>query len=471
MHHIRLLLLAATSLLSISPAAAQESEVIVRLPTADPNPLQVDPSADPVLGLELQAENPAAFREAIAAAVANHPTVEEAEANREIARAQKREARAGLFPDVTFGFSGRETLDREFSNDADNVVERSRSRSRYDATFAVEQTILDFGATSARIEAGGHRLRSAALEIDATAERVALNAVATWYDVFAYRALVDLAGTFLSDQRAALASIEERIDRGVTAEGDLARAESSIALTSAALARYRRQLAGAEARYEELIGMPPPVGTLRAPEPELPAISVEMAEYLARVSPVVESAREEANAVYDESRAVKSERLPRVTAGVDGGYYGLFDTDPGDDYDVRARVSVQQRFFDGAFPRADAAVARSNAAFARAEAIEEEAAREAAIAWADVDALDAQLAAMAENYLASRRTRDVLAERFRVARGTLFDVLQAEDAYFSVAGSYIQALTERDAARYVLLARTGRLLEALGIELVEQRPN
>jgi adhesin transport system outer membrane protein len=33
-----------------------------------------------------------------------------------------------------------------------------------------------------------------------------------------------------------------------------------------------------------------------------------------------------------------------------------------------------------------------------------------------------------------------------------------------VAASYIRAITELDAARYVLLSRTGRLLETLSIE-------
>ena len=68
------------------------------------------------------------------------------------------------------------------------------------------------------------------------------------------------------------------------------------------------------------------------------------------------------------------------------------------------------------------------------------------------------------NYLASRQARDVLSERFRVARGTLYDVLIAEANYFGVAARYIQTVTELDTARYVLLARTGRLLPALGIE-------
>ncbi|MGB7406402.1 MAG: TolC family protein, partial [Pacificimonas sp.] len=166
----------------------------------------------------------------------------------------------------------------------------------------------------------------------------------------------------------------------------------------------------------------------------------------------------------DESRAADAERLPLVTAGVDGGRYGLFDTDEGQDYDVRARVNVTQRFFAGSFPRALAQRARARAERFRAEAAEEEAAREAIIAWADVGALKDQVASLEVNYIASRRTRDVLAERFRFARGDLFDVLQAEDRYFGVAGNYIQALIERDAAHYVLLARTGRLLDALGIE-------
>ena len=101
---------------------------------------------------------------------------------------------------------------------------------------------------------------------------------------------------------------------------------------------------------------------------------------------------------------------------------------------------------------------------ARASRIREEAERDAAIAWSDVRALEQQLEALEAAYIASRRSRDVIAERFRVARGTLFDVVAAEDAYFESATAYIQALTELDAARYVLLSRMGRLLDVLEID-------
>jgi outer membrane protein, adhesin transport system len=81
-----------------------------------------------------------------------------------------------------------------------------------------------------------------------------------------------------------------------------------------------------------------------------------------------------------------------------------------------------------------------------------------------VRALEQQLEAVEAAYIANRQARDIIAERFRAARGTLFDVVAAEDEYFEAATAYIQSLTELDAARYILLSRTGRLLEALRID-------
>ena len=43
-------------------------------------------------------------------------------------------------------------------------------------------------------------------------------------------------------------------------------------------------------------------------------------------------------------------------------------------------------------------------------------------------------------------------------------MVAAEDTYFQSAAAYIEAIAELDAARYVLLSRTGRLLEALAID-------
>ncbi|MEG8026123.1 hypothetical protein QP162_20415 [Sphingomonas aurantiaca] len=64
----------------------------------------------------------------------------------------------------------------------------------------------------------------------------------------------------------------------------------------------------------------------------------------------------------------------------------------------------------------------------------------------------------------------MLAEQFRVSRGTLFDLLGAESNYFGVAARYVQTVIELDTARYALLARTGRLLSALAIQPAALEP-
>ena len=45
----------------------------------------------------------------------------------------------------------------------------------------------------------------------------------------------------------------------------------------------------------------------------------------------------------------------------------------------------------------------------------------------------------------------------------MLDLLAAEDSYIEAAAGYISVLNERDAARYVLLARRGDLGQAIDL--------
>jgi adhesin transport system outer membrane protein len=343
---------------------------------------------------------------------------------------------------------------RDFSDDPDNIIERSRPAQRTDAILSAQQTIFDFGATSRRIAAAGARLRAAGAELEATADRTAINTVAAWYDVFAYRAMATLTEAFVGSQMNLRAAVQRRISEGVNAEGDLARVDSYIADTQNTLARFRRLRANAEARFTALTGSPPPADLQRAPSPG-PALSASEAA-------AVRSAQAVADASRQDARAARSDRMPRLSVGLDAGRYGVFENNR--DYDIRGSVALRYRLFGGVDPRAEQAEARARSADARASLVREEAGRDAAIAWSDVRALEEQFRAVEAAYIASRQSRDVIVERFRVARGTLFDVVAAEDSYFESATSYIQVLSELDAARYVLLSRTGRLLDVLEID-------
>ena len=431
------------------------------MPARSTDPLNIDWRNDPILELARGSVSFEEFRALIQQAVDRHPGMNEMVAGVAEAEAVEDEARAGLFPRVELGINSQRTLARNFSDEElENILERSRPRGRTDFSASVEQTLFDFGATSARIAAAGSRLRAASARVEAAADQTALRAIAAWYDVFAYRALAQLGSAFVESQQDLRSAVDVRVAQGVSAPGDVPRVQSYIASSQADLARFQRLLSNAEARFEEFFGAPPPPDLGRAPAVVGPQISRDMALLLARTTPSVAEAEALARAANQDARAERAQTLPQVSAGVDAGKFGLSD----EDYDVRGRITVRQRFFGGVGARVDQSKARAASVDARAARIRIESEREAAIAWADVRALEQQLAALENTYMASRQSRDVLAERFRVARGSLFDLIEAESSYFNVAANYVRAVTELDAARYILLSRTGKLLESLNIE-------
>jgi adhesin transport system outer membrane protein len=432
------------------------------LPAPTNDPLNIDMSADPILRLAREEASEEQFRAIIATAVERHPGTLEYEAAAVEARAARAEAVERQLPSIDMNLSSYRVIAREFSNDPQNIIERSRPSRRTDAQLSVQQTVYDFGAGQNRVRAAGARLRAAAAEAEAGADRIALGAVAAWYDVFAARALVLVTQGFVTNQQELREAVAERIRLGASAPGDTARVESYLASAQTRLARFRRLLSTAEARFEELTDAPPPADLERAPVAQLPALTREAAQLAAMSSPLSRASQAAADAARQDARATRADRFPQVGVGVDAGRYGVFETDR--DYDIRGRVTVRQRLFGGTEARVKQAEARVQQADARATRVREEAARDAAIAWSDVRALEEQLKALEASYIASRRSRDVLLERFLNARGDLFDVVAAEDAYFETATAYIQALSELDAARYVLLSRTGQLLARLDID-------
>ena len=451
------------------PTTLETAEGLRRLPERDGalpapsgNPLAIDARTDPVLRLAIASTDPDAFHAAIRSVVERNPSAAEADARSDEAVAARNEARALQYPVADLSVSYFKVLGRDFSNDPRNILERSRPAYRTDANVRVSMPVIDFGAAYYRIQAGNNRIDWATASKDDVATQVALRGVASWYQVFGYRALVSLSQSFVESQTALRGAIQSRVKQGYAAPGDVAQVESYIAAAEAQLATYRRQLASAEAQYTALTGAPPPPGLGRAPSYTASDLTAEQVRLDAESIPAVRAAKASADAARFDWRAARANALPAVSASVDAGRYGVIENNR--DYDIRGTVTLSQRLGGGSVQRISQAAARSRGAQAAFDRVQTDAVRDATIAWADVQALEASEAAIRENYLATRQSRDVLAERFRVSRGTLFDLLAAETNYFNVAARYVETVTELDITRYVLLARRGKMLDAFGIE-------
>lgn len=431
------------------------------LPTHSGDPMRIRATDDPLIALLRTTAPTALMQQIVAETIARAPEATEAEATRDEAGAALGEAKAARRPTVDLTITSYKVLSRNFGNNIENVIEEARPGHRTDQLLNVDQLLLDGGSTNARIGAARDRLRAAETDIVGAQDRIALQTLASWYDVFTYRSLVALSTAFAASQRELRVMVQERIRRGVSAEADIARVDSYIASADARLARFRRIEVQATARFQSLTGTPPPLGLARAPFVGQAAVSKDLAVAQAVDVPAVRSARSLAEASRNDARAARADRLPTLSAGLDTGRYGIYETPR--DYDVRARITLRQRLWGGVEERAQEAQARARATQARADRVSIEAARDAEIAWSDVQALEEQRTALEATYIASRRSRDSIAERFLVASGTLFDVIGAEDSYFETAVGYLQAVTELDASRYVLLSKTGQLLPTLGI--------
>lgn len=454
-----------------APSSARPSEpsATLLLPTHTGDPMAIRPGDDPLLQLMKTTAPVEVLQRIVTETIARAPEAAEVQANRDQADAALGEAKAVRRPTIDVTITSYKVLSRNFGNNVENVIEEARPGHRTDQLLTVDQLLLDGGSANARIGAARERLNSAETDILDAQDRIALQTLASWYDVFTYRSLVALSTAFAASQRELRVMVQERIRRGVSAEADIARVDSYIASADARVARFRRLEAQANARFQSLTGTPAPLGLARAPFVGGAGISKDLAVAKAVDVPAVRSARAVAEASRNDAKAARADRLPTISAGLDAGRYGIYETPR--DYDVRARLTVRQRLWGGVEERDLQAQARARAAEARANRVSIEAARDAEIAWSDVQALEEQRVALEATYIASRRSRDTIAERFRVASGTLFDVIGAEDSYFETAVGYLQSVTELDASRYVLLSKTGQLLPSLGItDPVQGRP-
>lgn len=462
------LVLAGTLVLAGAPPLfAQEPAIRAAadpaLPEPGTSPLDIDFTDDPVLALGGETADAETFRRIIVAALRESPVEREARALEEAARARVAEARSGYLPTLDMGVSSYRTIDRRFSNDPQNLLERSRPTGRTDMTLQFATPLIDFGGIRANVRSAAARLRAAGFEREARSGEVAGDMVIAWTQVSGYQALVRLIEGFVAAQDGLAEAVETRIAQGVSAEGDRARVASLRAQGEVELAQARRQLAGAGARFEQLSGFPAPDRLLRPPLLDDTRITREYAVFAAETSPQVKGAAAIAEARDQEAKAADARKLPDVVGRIDGGRYGVFDPER-NDYDVRATVSLNWRLLGGGvWERARAADAEADAAGAVADRIREEAIRDASIAWSDVQAVEQQVAALEAAYKAARQSRDIVVVRFGALRGSLFDVADAQNVYLNAASAYIRALTELDQARYILLLRTGRLLEVLEV--------
>ncbi len=399
------------------------------------------------------------FTAAIRRAIGRHPSYHAQASNIDESGAMRRRARSALYPQLATQFRGDYSITRDFAAGTDNVVESLRPREQFTAGVSASQLIFDGGATINRIRSARALDAEYANALEVRINDLALSALTAYHDVAAHQALTVFARDFIKRQQSILADVKTRERLGAGSKADVTRAEARLAAARARLADISESKRVADIRYEEFFGEAPPPLTRPAMAPAGAETRNEIVATALDINPEIAAAAARADARQADFKATRSARLPEVRLSVDAQKYDIFDS--GNDFDVRAGVSVNYNIFSGGARAADIAVARSRAEREKfnEEQVRKDVAREAAMAFERLHGADERLDALGDSLVANDITRDLVLERYKLSRGDLIDVLQAENDYFEAGVAYVIALSGHDMAGYALMEHTGDLLK------------
>lgn len=439
------------------PETTRSSDLrsIETLLNADPALVRSLGSAASVLGVRASQTT---FQHLIRRAVARHPAFHAQIAALDEGAAGRKRARSALYPQLSTQFSGDYVIARDFDAATDNVVESLRPREQFTAGLSASQLVFDGGATFQRIKSARARQSEFENSISARINNLAFEALSAYHDLLTHQALVLLGNGIVQRHEQILSDVQERERLGAGSRADIQRARARLAAARARVSEIQESAQLAEIRYYDFFEEAP--GTLSRPLIEIADIETRDDAVAASMqnNPELAVAAARAKASTADFKAAKGERLPEVRVSVDATKFDVFDS--GDDFDIRAGVNVQYNIFGGGLRAANIAEASSRARQANfnEDQIRQEIARDAAFAYERSFGAARRLDALAEAVIAHNETRDLTLERYRVARGDLIDVLQAENDYFEAAVAYVTGLANRDLAAYGLMEHTGDLL-------------
>jgi adhesin transport system outer membrane protein len=383
-------------------------------------------------------------------AVNNHPEVRLATTQRDTAAMATREAYAGFLPQLSANVETGNKRNAAVSTPwSSTPAYRDNSKA---LVVTGRQLLYDFGAVSKQVDA--QQVLESAADARAQIKRsdLTLRALTVWLELFRGQQALSLAQMNVASRSQLLAFIEEREQLGASSKSEVLRARARLSDAQVAQVAAQNRLTLAEAAYKEVFN------ELPAAKLALPALAPLDLATLSQPSqwldsnPVLLEARAKTQAAGLEAQAAAAALLP--------GFYFEFnarrrDLDgpgvPGTDWS--AGVVAKQNLYSGG-----ADVARQQQAQQRAieSQLEEDNLRRQldrgfAQALADVNNSAVAIGARKDAVQVASAAFSAVREQFGFRRGTLLDVLRAQEEVYLAGRDLIDGVVDQSLARFRLL--------------------
>lgn len=392
----------------------------------------------------------ATLRPAVRAAVLDHPEVQLAGEQRTTAGFASREAFAAYLPQVSTTVDGGQRRNAAVRRPWTNVPAYTDDSRALGLT--VRQLLYDFGATGHRLDAQRTREGAAQARAEARLSELTLRALTAWHEVFRGRQQQALAEVNRLSRQQMLSFIKEREQLGGSSASDVLRVQARVSDADAVAVAAESRLRAAESAYRETFGAPPPE---QLPLPVAPAVDLALhadsQTLLGRNAQMVE-AQALSDAAGLDARSSAAAVLPSLhlqysATRRDIGGPGVPATDQA------YGLVVQHNFYTGGADTARVSQAQQRAVEARLEVdtLRRQLDRALQQAVADVRTSEALVAARADAVRVASSAFEAVREQFAFRRGTLLDLLRAQEDLYLAGRDLIDGVVDHAEARYRLL--------------------
>ncbi len=384
------------------------------------------------------------FGQRIRRAVETSPNLAQSETGVDAAFADMDAAEGAFLPQVSLGVNARsERVDSDIAD-----------VSPY---LRVSQLVYDGGAAAGDLAAARARVLVSRGDQLQTAAATALAAIETYVLVIDRRKIVEIAWENVRRHEEIEEQISDRAAQGAGSAADVLTARSRVADARTKLADARAQADHANARFQEVFGIPP--GKL---DPPVPAPNLARSDaVIVMDSPQVRRADAAVLAAQADRSAAIARRQPDVRVSAFANQDDSRDANFGVDVSVNYELdSTGQR--RAAIAAAEARV--KQAEYAR-EVLVREIQRELGFIRSDQKAGAQRLREARIAVAANADSVAATQEQFQIGRSSLIEILDAQRDYVNAQERLILAEQNFFLTNYAALSLTGDIIDLLGIQL------
>lgn len=399
------------------------------------------------------------LEDALIAAHANNPNLEEARLAVRAAREDRAQAFAAYLPSV--GLSGSAGV-QSIESDTVGIFGPSTVEDELNPTTATAQLTQQLFTGFRR--RGQWRLAQANINgaregLRAREQDVLLAAVDAYVGVLRDQDIVRLRQEHVTGLERVLAGTQRRLDVGEVSRTDVAQAQTRLAGARANLSRAEANLESSQARYIAIIGRPPEALLPVAALPQTPHTLEEAVRQADASHPDLNQAEYAERAARAQVTIERSALLPQVSVVGRADESRDFSTNETRRESASATAQLTMPLFEGGYSLSRTRQGRINVqrAEARTEAQRREVIANVAGAWSNLVASREILAAANDQVEASAiAVEGAQRERGYGLRSTL-DVLDAEEEARNALIGRTRANADAIIAAYALVAATGAL--------------